>query len=473
MRRSAAVLLALALAALACAGPLARPTQAPTNIETMVAGTLTALAPTATRATAQPATAQAATALPASPTAPAPPTSTAPAEFTCALAYADSGSLFCIGQDGLVQLLVALGGGRSLFRPSISPDGRWVAYQVGVTEDVSELWAVGADPRASPPRVLMNAGTMPNSTPALLNSPQDYAWRAGTHSLIFSTHYTPNGPHGPGDFNNYDLWRVEAESAALTPLLPAGSGGAFAVSPNGAFIAIARPTGLDLVNADGSNYRKDLISFPSIITYSEYLYKPAPTWSPDSTFFGVAVPSVDPLAPDTSLALYRVGADGVVQPLANLPGNFVFGGAVRPTFSPDGQYLVYSRAQGANGMDDLHLVALAGAVDDQVVAQVAGTGGWGWSPDSQRFAYASIPGASTLGSGYLLGLDHSARPFAPALTAVLDLQWLDATTLAFLGQINNGSWSLYKLTLGQEPLLLANNLTQQASLAVRPSASQG
>ncbi len=472
MRRPALAVLTLALALLACAGPLARPTQPSTGVETIVAATLTALAPTAPAATARPATAQAATALPGGETPAStptvPPATATPAEFACALAYADSGSLFCIGQDGRVQLLVALGGGRGLFQPSLSPDGRLVAYQVAVAEDISELWVVGADPAAVPPRVLMNAGTVPNPNPPVLNSPLDYAWRAGTHSLIFSTRYTPNGPHGPGDFNNYDLWAVDADSAALTPLLPAGSGGAFALSPNGSFIAIARPTGLDLVNADGTNYRKDLISFPSIITYSEYLYKPAPVWSPDSAFFSVAIPSIDPLAPDTSLALYRVGADGVVQPLANLPGNFVFGGAVRPTFAPDGQRLAYSQAQAGNGMDDLHLVTLAGGVDDRVVATVAGTGAWRWAPDSQRYAYTSLPGAGAPGSGFLLGLDRSLQPFAPALTAVLDLQWLDPATLAFLGQINNGSWSLYKLSLGHEPLLLANNLTQQASLGVRP-----
>jgi hypothetical protein len=149
-------------------------------------------------------------------------------------------------------------------------------------------------------------------------------------------------------------------------------------------IAVSRGTGLDLVNFDGSNHRQNVITFPAIITYSEYTFKPRPQWSPDGSFFTVAIPSKDPMAADASVAFYRVGADGTVTPHGTHPGNYVFGGSIPPQIAPDGGHVVYAQANPSGGEEALHMLTLkSDALDDNTFDHKS-AGGWGWAPDSQH-----------------------------------------------------------------------------------------
>jgi hypothetical protein len=210
-----------------------------------------------------------------------------------------------------------------------------------------------------------------------------------------------------------------------------------------------------------------LITFPGIITYSEYQYRPALVWSPDSTFVSAAVPSMDPLAADASVAFYRIGADGIVQPLATVPGNFVFGGLMRPAFSPTGEHVVYSRSvPEESGLEAVHLLALTDGMVDSVIGQWPSPSGQGWAPDGSRYAFSSVPDGA-LGSGYALDRDGTSQPFAANLSALASLRWLDPTTVVFIAKLAGADWSLYRQTLGSEPALLAGGLTFQAGLDVR------
>ena len=481
MRPLFAMILALSLTALACsaAPTLGAPTTAPGSIETAVAATLTALAPTVLVPTETTATPEGPTAVVEAPTAVVEATATlapeGPPAATCSVVYAEGANLFCLGADGAPAVLTTAPAGQSIWQPSLSPDGQRVAYQMGVLYDNSALWVVGAAARAgtpgdpvAAPRLLVDAATVPAADPANVNSPRSYAWRPGTHTLIFDTRYVPiGGIQGPGEYINLDLHAVNADTGAVQPLLAAGTGGNFFISPNGQFIGISRGVGLDLINADGANYRPGLVTFPSILTYSEYQLKPALFWSADSLFFSVAIPSADPLGPDPYAAVYRVGADGVVQALLNVPGNFVFGGLIRPMFSFDGQYLVYSLLQpGSSQTEDVHLVRLAGADTTNTLVDARDVlSGWGFAPDSQHFAFTSTPGG-TPGSGYALALDGTLQPWSPGLSSLADLQWQDAATVVYLGQINAAGWSLYRQTLGAEPVLLASGLSQQSGIDV-------
>jgi hypothetical protein len=471
MRRLSAVILILSLAVLACAVPGLPATADPGTLGTAVAATLTALAPTVPpvgEPTDTPAAPEDPTATPvaAATDTPAPAPGAA-----CALAYADGSNLFCLGADGTPALLATAPGGQGIWDPAISPDGQWVAYLVGPQGLATELWAVGADPALVPPRIVVNSATVPSPNPDNVWFPRSFAWRPGTHTLFFDTRWEPvGGIQGPGEYTNNDLWLADVDSVTAAAVLGEQIGGSFAVSPDGSFVAFSYPTGLGLVNADGSNLRRDLVTFPSIITYSEYFFKPAAFWQADSLAFNVAVPSADPLAPDPSATLYRVGTDGIVQTLATVPGNFVFGGLIRPMFSPDGQWAVYSQLLPDSGpTEDVHLMRLAGeATTNTVVDTRAVLSGWGWSPNGDHFAYASTPGDAP-GSGYDLGLEGPIRAWAPGLTQIIRLDWQDPTTFYFIGQINNAGWALYRQPLGAEPVLLASGLGQQAGLDVLPA----
>lgn len=475
MQRLLVFITVLSVAALACSvlpgGPA---TSGPGGLETAVSATLTALAPsaavpTATTATSEPpATAVEPT---TAPEATATLTPEAPAVPTCSLAYADGANLFCLAADGTPHVLATAPSGQTITSPILSPDGQLVAYLAGALGIPVDLWVVGVDAALAPPRLLVTSASVPSPSPDNLWFPRSFEWRPGTRSLFFDTRWEPvGGIQGPGEYVNNDLWLADADSGTVALVLGEQLGGNYAVSPDGSFVAFSYATGLGLVNADGSNLRRDLVTFPSIITYSEYLFKPEVHWQSDSLGFNVGVPSADPLAPDTSATLYRVGTDGIVQTLATVPGNFVFGGLNRPVFSPDGRYSVYSQLQaGSSQTEDIHLMDLRAVPPTNTIVDARDLPSvWGWSPNGDHFVYASTPGGVP-GSGYDFGLEGSIRPWAAGLTQIIQLEWHSPTTFFFIGQINNAGWSLYRVELGAEPVLLAGGLSQQAGLDVRPA----
>ena len=473
MQRLSILLLALSLAALACSALPSQPaTTAPGEVETVVAATLTALSPTAlvpTATTDTPVTTEPPTAAPEA-TATSTP-EPAPAGPTCSVTYSEGATLFCLAADGTPTVLATAPAGLGISGPGISPDGQWVAYMVGAPGTPTELWVVGADPALNPPHILVASANVPSPDPANVWFPRTFAWRPGTHSLLFDTRWEPvGGIQGPGEYINNDLWLADVATGAVSLVLGAEVGGNYAVSPDGNFVAFSYATGFGLVNADGSNLRRDVVTFPAILTYSEYLFKPDLYWQADSLAFNAAVPSRDPMAPDASATIYHVGTDGIVGTVMTLPGNFVIGGLIKPMFSPDGNYAVYSLLQpGSSQIEDVHLLRLAGAaISDTIVDARPVLSGWGWSSNSDHFVYASTPG-DVPGSGYDLGIEGPIRAWAPGLTQIIHLRWQDPTTFYFIGQINSSGWSLYRLTLGAEPVLVASGLSQQAALDARPA----
>ncbi len=474
MQRLSAVIIGLSLAMLACSALPGQPaTTAPGALETAAAATLTALAPTVvapteTTAEAPTATAEAPT---TAPEATATDTPAAPAGPTCQVVYAEGANLFCLAADGTPTLLATAPAGQNIWDPGLSDDGQLVAYLIGAPGLPSELWVVGADAALNPPHILVTSSTVPSPTADKVWYPRSFEWRPGTHALFLDTRWEPvGGIQGPGEYVNNDLWLADADANTVAAVLGEGLGGNFAVSPDGSFVAFSYATGLGLVNADGSNLRRDLVTFPSIITYSEYQFKPDIYWQADGLAFNVAVPSADPMAPDPSATFYRVGTDGIVQTLATVPGNFVFGGLIKPMFSPDGQYAVYSQIQtGSSQVEDVHLMHLAGEDTTDTIADVREVlSGWGWSPNGDHFVYASTPGGVP-GSGYDLGLEGPIRPWAAGLSQIVRLEWQSPTTFYFLGQINNAGWAIYRQTLGEEPVLLVSGLSHQSGLDVLPA----
>ncbi|MCC7361011.1 MAG: PD40 domain-containing protein [Anaerolineales bacterium] len=482
---------ALALAGLACAtfggGGPDQPTDAVGNVATAAALTATALVttpdvPTATPEAGAPPTTEEPTAEEPTAETPteAPPATAAPAGPTCAIAYADfslgadpaapvhTGNLYCLDAGGAPVVLAT---GNQPSGPRISPDGTLIAFQLATaTDGVSELWVVSA--AGGDARLLVGTAALPSGGDTTINSPKSYQWLAGTHTLVFDTRYIPaGGPFGPGEYINSDLWTVNVDTGVVTALLPAGAAGAFAVSPNGQTVAIARPTGLDLVNADGGNYRQDVITFPAILTYSEYAYKPFIQWGADGTFFNVSIPSPDPMAADARADFYRVGVDGIVTPLTSQPINIVFGGMVTPPqYAPNGRFVVYSVSQPDGTGEVFHqLEFLAdGTVADRSMGPTLFLSGGQWSPDSTYFQYAVTP-LGAPGQGYVTGTTaESVQTFANGLAALWALEWQDGTTMVFIAKLGAAdTWSLYRQTLGSEPVLLAGSLGEQVTLDVR------
>ena len=170
--------------------------------------------------------------------------------------------------------------------------------------------------------------------------------------------------------------------------------------------------------------------------------------------------------------MHKVGTDGSASALATQPGNFVFGGSITPQIAPDGRQVVYSQADPAGGPEVLHMLTFqSDAMGDNVFDHQTGAVGWGWSPDSQVYAYTVVPNGGA-GKGYVTGPGvESPHVFADHLTAVRALRWVNGKTLVFLGKIGGGEWALYRQKSGGEPSAvqkIVGGLSEQATFDVRP-----
>src|SRR4051812_8776617 len=117
MRRLQVVTLLFTLTSLSCSVLSGASTPVPGGVETSVAATLTALAPTVLPATPSPAvpTPAPATAVPSTPTV-------APLLAVCSIAYSDGASLYCIDAGGSPLLLATADAGLEIQQPSVSSD---------------------------------------------------------------------------------------------------------------------------------------------------------------------------------------------------------------------------------------------------------------------------------------------------------------------------------------------------------------
>ncbi len=168
-------------------------------------------------------------------------------------------------------------------------------------------------------------------------------------------------------------------------LLP-GEGGDFTASPSGDQVAIVRPDSLGFVNSDGTGERQEVLTFPQVITYSEFLYNPVPIWVEDQVL--LAVPQQDPFFAEEPGTVWRV--NGEVEVVARPQGDLYVLQRTRPIISPDGSKLAMFRPTGAQGEQALVILDLATGED--TVYDSGATQWYGWSPDSNGFAYTKETG---------------------------------------------------------------------------------
>lgn len=429
------------LAALACAIPGVGefpPTAGLDTVQTQVALTQTAAAPgesTAVPPTDTPVPPPTAAPPPLGTPTLAPPT-LGPPSGQCFVAIGYSTTLLC--QNGPDQIEVANTGPiGTIGRVEVSSDGGLVAYSIGTIDGLAELWVVNAD--GTNARKLADKVNLPPAQPDTFSFPHNFHWQAGTHQIFLDTGFQPtSGVGGPGEYANFDLWRLNADSGDLTEVLAPNSGGYFALSPDGQWLAITRPQDVSLISADGATVMPNLITFTPVITYAEYAYKPDVTWSADSAFFTVNIPSNDPLAADASATLHRVNLDGSTQTLATFDGQFIFGRNL--SMSPDGQWAAYITTDSSN-VYTLHVGNTTnGAGGSEILTGTASL--FGWAPDSLHFAYHIQNDGLYAGT-----LNVNPQALAPQVRDIKDVTWSDAATVVFSGTIND-HWGVRTAAIG-------------------------
>lgn len=357
------------------------------------------------------------------------------------VAYIKDGNVWLWEEDGSSRALTSSGGAQEV---NLSDDGLIVAFKRAVDDIQSELWAVNTD--GSGERLLVAAADFeamdadqrdPNS---IALSPYRFEWLPGSHLLVFNTEQRYQGP-GLGNFD--DLRQVDAESGALTTLLPAGQGGDFYFSPDGTQAAVVTPEQISLMNADGSNLRSAILPYDPVSTYSEYMYYARPVWSPDSTYLMAAIPPAEPLAePLEPTRLYRIPIDGSpAEELGSVIAYSLAGFGV--SYSPDLSRIAYTKPVGQppDNTSELHVADSNGA-NDSIFLTEENLLLFGWSPDSLRFTFS-------MGNNMEMQLGTDGGGFQPlnsSYQGIFNLRWVDPERYLLLRE-NNGAIELWLETL--------------------------
>lgn len=267
----------------------------------------------------------------------------------------------------------------------------------------------------------------------------------GTHTVTFNTRQLFEGP---GLSIQNEIKQVDTNTGLVTVLFTAAEPSNFHYSPDGSQIALSDHNSISLINANGTNLRPDVITFPVVNTASEYSLFPPPTWAPDSSYLRVVIPSAEPWGPGAYITVYNIPVDGSpgtsIGVFTGLPFfNFHYSG-----ISPDMQKLIYHTQFGppANNQYEIHIVDLAGGIDtvysngSQVLMR--------WAPDSEHFVLGRA------GSPTLLGRIGFGSMALTDVVTVQAVYWVDSTRFIFTTG-SHASWEIRLGSLGAPSILIA------------------
>jgi Tol biopolymer transport system component len=308
----------------------------------------------------------------------------------------------------------------------LSPDGRWLLYSRRLEGDIetpiNQLWLlnttiVGEQPISLPIRGVLYA-----------------EWSPDGDKIAYST--AERTPSTPGWRANNDLWLLQAadvlnytqpESLPATQLIQPSTAGVyswwgttFRWSPDARHVAYARADQIGVIDVI-SPTTSVLADFTAYQTYSEWVWVPSLSWSPDSRFLATVihpplltaqagsghstllsaqaqitstqqVTTPEPVDPQDSSVfdLWFLAADGSVK--ADIvdqvgmwtspswgPAGVLYGQAVNPLRSVDSRYALYLRDRDGSNPRQLFPVAEEPGVE--APPQVA------WSPNGQKFIF--------------------------------------------------------------------------------------
>jgi len=258
-------------------------------------------------------------------------------------------------KDGNIQLWdESTGQAQTIFNAGdviavkMSDDGQVIAFlrssgvQLAENEwrEQSALWAV--DRNGSNPRELISADSLRQRLNAAerdsTNFPQ-MEWIPGTHQLLFSgwTYFVM--AEGESHAIPQGLYFVDTDALTNTELVPAGNNLRFVPSPEGRQIALMSTTGLSFINADGSNLRSDVLTYPNVGLTAPLF--PTGVWTADSTAFVITGSLERDPAYNINFTIWRVPVDGSSSETL---GTVTKSDPRSVTFSPDGTRIAYLQA---------------------------------------------------------------------------------------------------------------------------------
>lgn len=311
----------------------------------------------------------------------------------------------------------------------ISSDGTLIALERLVNEQFIELWILNLKSdevyQLLSIQDFADLGFDSKEANAISFIPHTIQWIPNTNTIAFNIMQILDGP---GNYLLNGLRWVDAETKEFGTLLFPDYGGEFAYSPDGTKVALTTPTQVNIVKADGSDW-KNLLQFEQINTYSEYQYYPKPLWDENSSQFMTVIPPKDPLSPDnvpTNLWLLNVNGDQP-QLVAQFPAVPFFLGEV--AISPNLNYAAYIHPTGepVENLMELHISETSNTND--ILYQTAPMiQFFGWSKDSSHFAYKTNDNEEA----WLGMIGEQPAPLTKESIGIQDVYWLDNTRFLFL-----------------------------------------
>ena len=333
----------------------------------------------------------------------------------------------------------------------VSPNGSLVAYTRSADYSAYELDVISAD--GTNQRTLIGTAafaSMPRPEGSLGLVPNQILWIPNSHRLAMSLRATFEGP---GLQIADTLYNVDAESGAITRLIAAGDNFRFSYAPDGAWLVIARPTGVDLYSAVGGLVSADVVKYDFVNTASEYAWVATPAWQADSSRFMVAIPPQEPWVENPAAsAVWRVTTTGTAVKIDSSEMGFFPAGIA--SFDPALTKMTFVRRVGAAADNTwtLHEAHVDGSTDT-----VIDTGYIGhlpvWSPDGSRFIYAKLVGSTS--QAYLVEGD-SAPVLLPGVTSLIDVRWLDNSRYLISSRGADGSSLLLGTTGSSDGVLFTD-----------------
>jgi len=359
------------------------------------------------------------------------------------IAFVKDGDVWYLEEGSAAVQITTLGDVVSVY---LSSDGLVAAFIRQYDWNNEEIYAVNTDGTNVRPLVtLADFATMKLSKDILSAVPYRIDWAPGTHTLTFNTRMTLEGP---GLFLGDGIRQVDADTGVITVLMAPGTAGDFYYSPDGSQIAITNADFISVVDADGTN-RRDLLTFPIVITYSEYNYYPPVIWSADSIFLRAPIPPANPLAtPPDLTTIWHMPADGSppisLSTLAKVP---FFHDTVH--LSPETSKIAYLTevTPGAPPIVDLHIANADGSGD--VIYDSGDRRIEAWSSDGEHFIFTEAGHNPKVGR-----LGDPPMPLT-GITLMLNISWVDETRFLYLNRLS-GSWELWLRELGTPGVLLAS-----------------
>jgi hypothetical protein len=335
------------------------------------------------------------------------------------IAYISGGDVWFVQEGGIPLQLTSHGDAVEVV---LSTDGQLAAFvRQHPGTYAEELWVVSTSSGAE--LALLTQADLDGLVPldgALHNVPYQFEFVPGTHILLMNTRKTFEGP---GLILNNELWSINGDSGVRSLLLAPGLGGDFYISPGGNKLALTQATSIAFANIDGTGRSPDHLTFPSVITYSEYAYYPIAVWSGDGSAIVVVIPPEDPFLSDTA-QVWRVPVSGSSVPLLDLTEFSFFRNQGKiPLIAPNVSKVAFMRETAPNTFD-LIVAPLDGSAES---IYASGDISWqGWNPDSLRVVYRLVPQ-----NFYLVGPTLSPT----GLGFGSHLRWVDLDTFLYLDKL--------------------------------------